>query len=138
MCCNTWRESVADIIELEKRRLEQQKQEADAILDEKMVVLKKILQCARCQLKCSRCGTQIEDASETEHSSLPYPLCSGCRNEYELYLRLSREGSGAGRSWHNKEWMKVWRTWLQHQHALDQYRNSKEFIKLLHEFDGLF
>jgi hypothetical protein len=127
---------VADIIELEKRRQEQQREKADAMLDEKIVVLKKILQCARCQLKCSRCGTQIEDGNEANNPSLPYPFCSSCRNEYELYLEISREGSRAGRSWHNKEWMKVWRTWLQHQHALDQYRNSKEFIKLLQDFEG--
>jgi len=128
---------VADIIELEKRRQEQLRERAEAMLDEKIVVLKKILQCARCQLKCSRCGTQIEDGNETDNSSLPYPFCSTCRNEYELYLELSHEKSKVGRSWHNKEWMKVWRTWLQHQHALDQYRNSKEFIQLLREFEGL-
>ena len=129
---------MADIIELEKRRQQQQSEKADALHEEKIDVLMKILQCARCQLKCSRCGTQIEESAETKHSALPYPLCSGCGEEYEVYLELSRGEQEAGRYWHNEAWLKVWHTWLQHQTALDHYRNSKEFIKLLQEFEGLW
>ena len=129
---------MADIIELEKRRQLQQSEKADALHEEKIDVLMKILQCARCQLKCSRCGTQIEESGKIKHSPLPYPLCSGCGEEYEIYLELSRGELKTGRYWHNKAWLKVWHTWLQHQTALDHYRNSKEFIKLLQEFEGLW
>jgi hypothetical protein len=69
---------------------------------------------------------------------LPYPLCSGCGDEYKVYLELTKGESATGRYWHNQEWMEIWRTWLQHQKALDHYRSSKEFIKLLHEFEGLW
>ncbi|UCE82337.1 MAG: hypothetical protein JSV47_11565 [Deltaproteobacteria bacterium] len=127
---------MAEIIELEKRRQQQQDEKEDALHGEKIDVLKKILQCARCQLKCSRCGTQIEETGEEKHSKLPYPLCSGCGEEYEVYLNLLRGELSAGRYWHNEEWMKLWHTWLQHQQALDHYRNSKEFIKLMHEFES--
>jgi Pyruvate/2-oxoacid:ferredoxin oxidoreductase delta subunit len=129
---------VADIIELEKRRQQQQHEKADALRGEKIDVLKKVLQCARCQLKCSRCGAQTEESGEHRHSQLPYPLCVGCGEEYEVYLELSAGESTAGRYWHNEEWMKVWQTWLMHQQALDQYRESKEFIKLLHELESLW
>ena len=129
---------MADIIELEKRRQLQQSEKADALHEEKIDVLMKILQCARCQLKCSRCGTQIEESGKTKRSALPYPLCSGCGEEYEVYLELSRGELKTGRYWHNEAWLKVWHTWLQHQTALDHYRNSKEFIKLLQEFEGLW
>ena len=129
---------MAEIIELEKRRQRQDSEKASGLHEEKIDVLKKILQCARCQLKCSRCGTQIEETDDREHSPLPYPLCSGCGEEYQVYLKLTRGESGAGRYWHNEAWMEIWRTWLQHQKALDHYRNSKEFIKLLHEFEGLW
>lgn len=127
---------MAEIIELEKRRQQQENDKADVLRDEKIDVLKKVLQCARCQLKCSRCGTQIEESGENKQSKLPYPLCSGCGEEYEVYVKLRRGHLTAGRYWHNEEWMEVWQTWLKHQQALDQYRSSKEFVKLLHEFES--
>jgi len=132
------RVGVADIIELEKRRQQQQSEKTNGLNEEKFEVLKKVLQCARCQLKCSRCGTQIEETEDRQHSPLPYPLCSGCGDEYKVYLELTKGESAGGRYWHNQEWMEIWRTWLQHQKALDHYRSSKEFIKLLHEFEGLW
>lgn len=129
---------MADIIELEKKRQQQQSEKADGLHQEKIDVLMKILQCARCQLKCSRCGTQIGESGAARHSGLPYPLCFGCGEEYEIYLELSRGKLEAGRYWQNEAWVKVWQTWLQHQSALDHYRSSKEFIKLLQEFEGLW
>ena len=129
---------MAEIIELEKRRQQQQEQKEDALQGEKIEVLKKILQCARCQLKCSRCGTQTEETGGEKHSKLPYPLCSGCGEEYGVYVKLRQGELSTGRYWHNQEWMELWQSWLKHQQALDQYRNSKEFIKLLHEFEGLW
>jgi Pyruvate/2-oxoacid:ferredoxin oxidoreductase delta subunit len=129
---------VADIIELEKRRQRQQREKTNGLNEEKLEVLKKVLQCTRCQLKCARCGSQIMEVEDTKHSSLPYPLCAGCGEEYKVYLELAAGKSGGGRYWHNQEWMEIWRTWLQHQKALDQYRDSKEFIKLLHEFEALW
>jgi Pyruvate/2-oxoacid:ferredoxin oxidoreductase delta subunit len=132
------RVGVADIIELEKRRQRQQRGKTNGLNEEKLDVLRKVLQCARCQLKCARCGTQIEEVEDREQSPLPYPLCSGCGEEYKVYLGLTVGEAGAGRYWHNQEWMEIWRTWLQHQKALDHYRNSKEFIKLLQEFEALW
>ncbi len=129
---------MAEIIELEKRRQQQENENVAGRRDEKIDVLKKVLQCARCQLKCSRCGTQIEEAGEIKPPKLPYPLCSGCEEEYGVYVKLRQGELTTGRYWHNQEWMELWRSWLQHQQALDQYRNSREFIKLLHEFEGLW
>ena len=129
---------MAEIIELEKRRQQQEHKKADALRDDKIAVLKKVLQCARCQLKCSRCGAQIQEAGEIEPSKLPYPLCSECVGEYEVYVKLSRGETPAGQYWHNEEWLEVWQSWLKHQQALDQYRNSKEFLKLVHEFESLW
>jgi hypothetical protein len=129
---------VADIIELEKRRQQQKNEKAFDLRHEKIDVLKKVLQCARCQLKCSRCGTQIEEAGENKHTTLPYPLCASCGDEYGVYVKLRGGELTPGRYWHNEEWMKVWQTWLKHQQALDQYRDSKEFIKLLHELESLW
>jgi hypothetical protein len=129
---------VADIIELEKRRRQQQDDKMGALHQEKINLLQKVLQCARCQLKCSRCGSQVKEFDENSPSGLPYPLCSGCRDEYEVYLKLSRGEITSACYWHNEEWRQVWGSWLKHQQALDRYRDSKEFIKLLREFDSLW
>ncbi|UCG13278.1 MAG: hypothetical protein JSU72_01950 [Deltaproteobacteria bacterium] len=129
---------MADIIELQKRRQRQECEKAEALRDEKIDLLKKIFQCTRCQLRCSRCGTQIQEAEDRTQAKLPYPLCTGCREEYDIYLKQRRGDITEGHYWHNEEWMKVWGTWLEHQRALDHYRNSKEFIKLLHEFENLW
>ena len=129
---------MAEIIELGERRRQQEHEKADALRDDKIAVLRKVLQCAHCQLKCSRCGVQIEEAGEIEPSMLPYPLCSDCEGEYEVYAKLRRGETPVGHYWHNKEWMEMWRSWLNHQQALDQYRNSKEFLKLVHEFESLW
>jgi len=129
---------VADIIELEKRRQRQKNEKAVELRDEKIDVLKKILQCARCQLRCSRCGAQIQETGENKHTELPYPLCAGCGDEYGVYVKLRGGELTAGRYWHNSEWIEVWQTWLKHQQALDQYRDSKEFIRLLHELESLW
>ena len=129
---------MADIIELGKRRQQQADEKAAGLRDEKIDVLKKVLQCARCQLRCSRCGAQTQEAGENKHTELPYPLCAGCGDEYGVYLKLRGGELTAGRYWHNAEWMEVWQTWLKHQQALDQYRDSKEFVKLLHELESLW
>jgi Pyruvate/2-oxoacid:ferredoxin oxidoreductase delta subunit len=129
---------VAEIIEFEKRRQQQQSDKADARREEKIHLLQKLLQCARCQLKCARCGTQIVETDDHRDSNLAYSLCSGCSEEYRIYLELSRGELTAECYWYNEEWMQVWRTWLEHQQALDNYRNSREFIKLLNEFDNLW
>ena len=39
--------------------------------------------------------------------------------------------------WHNSTWMKVWENWLQLQQALDQYRQSKEFLQLIDEVERM-
>ena len=128
---------MADIIELEKRRQHSKSEEAEALREEKIQVLKRILHCSRCSLKCSRCGTQVQEDDERPKAKAPYPFCSGCQDEYEDYLRRSRGETSEEKYWHNETWMEVWRTWLGHQRALDDYRRSSEFIRLLHEFESL-
>ena len=107
---------MAEIIELEKRRQQQENNKADALRDEKIDVLRKVIQCARCHLKCSRCGAQVEASGQDKHSELPYPLCSGCREEYEVFVKL-RQGELTDRHyWHNNEWMEVLQPSLPHLH----------------------
>lgn len=128
---------MADIIELEKRRQLSKIDEEERLREEKIQILKRIIHCSRCALKCARCGTHIEEEERVTPSGAPYPLCAGCRDEYEAYLRRRRGDPSGARYWQNETWMAVWRTWLRHQRAIDSYRSSSEFIRLLHEFERI-
>jgi len=128
---------VAEIIELERRRQLSKADEEEKLREEKIQILRRIIHCSRCSLKCARCGTHIEDGERANQSETPFPLCVGCQEEYEAYLtRKGGEPSGA-RYWQNEAWMDVWRTWLRHQRAIDSYRSSSEFIRLLQEFERI-
>jgi len=128
---------VAEIIDLEKRRQHSMSGDDRTGRQEKIEVLRRVLHCSRCAMRCARCGVQIEEFGSKTANQCPYPLCSGCRQEYEIYLKRSDGKPTSGNYWYNDAWMAVWRTWLEHQQALDRYRSSEEFLKLLEEFDEL-
>jgi len=124
---------VADVIDLDTKRKQAADQDDDHQLQRKMWVLRRVLQCSRCAAKCARCGAQTMEAGDTR-PEVPYSLCPGCLEEYDIFMRRKRGETQAGDYWHNDEWMQVWETWLQHQVAIERYRNSPEFIKLMHDF----
>ena len=128
---------MAEIIELERRRQPSKADEEERLREEKVQILRRIVHCSRCSLKCARCGTHIEEDESVTQSDTPYSFCAGCQEEYEAYLSRRRGEPAGSRYWQNEAWMNVWRTWLRHQQAIDSYRSSSEFIKLLHEFERI-
>jgi NAD-dependent SIR2 family protein deacetylase len=114
---------VAEIIDLDKRRQHSKGEEGAESWEEKMLVLRRVLHCSRCSLKCSRCSAQVPESDEKPQRRLPYPLCPGCQEEYEIYLKRRRGEETTGK--------------YLHQRALDRYRSSKEFVKLLQEFESI-
>jgi hypothetical protein len=133
------RGNMADIIEFGKKAENLRSERNDAVRRRKIEALRKIFQCTRCVVKCSKCGAQTDfQAEECAKFAAPYSFCKSCRQEYEEYrARVSGNLSGSDCYWHNATWMKVWESWLQHQHALDQYRQSKEFLQLIDEVEHL-
>jgi hypothetical protein len=129
---------VAEIIELERRRQLSKAEEEEQLRAEKLQLLRRILHCSRCSLKCARCGTHIEEEEKRLQSQSPYPFCAVCQEEYDAYLSRRRGDQSGTRYWQNEAWMDVWRTWLRHQRALDKYRSSSEFTTLLNEFERLY
>ena len=130
---------MADIIEFGKKAQGLKAVQDTGLRQRKIEALRKIFQCTRCMLKCAKCGTQIEtEKNESLKYATPYPFCSNCQEEYEEY-RGRMEGSQKTPKyyWHNDTWMKVWEIWLEHQNLLDQYRKSKEFLKLIQEVEEL-
>jgi len=130
---------MADIIEFGKKA-ENLKSERETILRQRKIeALRKIFQCTRCMLKCSKCGSQLDTQPEDcTKFATPYSFCKSCQEEYEEYRgRIGGNRTDAGCYWHNTGWMKTWETWLDHQKALDHYRRSKEFLQLLEEVENL-
>jgi hypothetical protein len=130
---------MADIIEF-CRKVDDLKSERDGSLRQRKIeALRRIFQCTRCVMRCSKCGTHLEsEAEEQSKYAAPYTFCKNCQEEYEEY----RERVGGSRSispyyWHNEKWMKVWESWLEHQEHIDHYRQSKEFLQLLEEVEQL-
>ena len=130
---------MADIIEFGKKAENLRSERDNAVRQRKIEALRKIFQCTRCMVKCSKCGVQAGyEATEYPKFAAPYNFCKSCRQEYEEYR--ARAGGNRADSdwyWHNSTWMKVWETWLQHQQALDQYRQSKEFLQLMDEVEHM-
>jgi Pyruvate/2-oxoacid:ferredoxin oxidoreductase delta subunit len=130
---------MADIIEFDKRAENFRAERGNAVRRRKIEALRKIFQCTRCVVKCSKCGTQIDSESkESAKFAAPYSFCKSCGQEYEEYR--ARAGGNRADSecyWHNSTWMAVWETWLQHQQSLDRYRQSKEFLQLIDEVEHL-
>lgn len=127
--------TMADIISIDERlKLGKEKKEA-IIRAQKILSLRKILQCTHCVFKCAKCGTQIGLPDEDQSSTLPHRLCQSCRDEYSEYVQRLEEKKDPDFYWHNDHWMEVWTKWIAYQESLRDYRQSKEFIALMKEFE---
>jgi DNA replicative helicase MCM subunit Mcm2 (Cdc46/Mcm family) len=128
---------MADILEFGKKA-ENCKWERDNTFRQlKIEALRKIFQCSRCVVKCSKCGAQV-DSQEYVRFAAPYNFCKSCMQEYEEFrARAGGNHADSDCYWRNSAWMRVWETWLKHQDALDQYRQSKEFLQLMDEVEQL-
>lgn len=117
----------------DKRR----KQQVQATTD-KIETIKKIIFCSLCQLKCAMCANHLGDNdSSCPHSSslAGLNLCEDCSSEFEDFLEMAKGKKGPDTSWHNREWMKLWSTWLDYHRAIKEFRNSTEFKLLIKKLD---
>jgi len=128
---------MAEILEFGKKAENFKWERDNALRHLKIEALRKIFQCSRCMVKCSKCGAQV-DSQEYVRFAAPYNFCKTCRKEYEEFR--ARTGGNQADSdcyWRNSAWMKMWETWVQHQEALDQYRQSKEFLQLMEDVEQM-
>lgn len=125
-------EKMADVIEIKEIK----KKKTDSEKIKKIISVRKILQCTMCTLKCAKCGMQV-DMSDTHLRKLPFRLCEDCQEEYKEYQARLDGGKVGPFYWRNKEWMAIWKAWIDYQESLRQYRESKEFIILLNELEKL-
>lgn len=101
----------------------------------KILAVRKVFQCTHCASKCERCGTSLgpDNQGPKNNPRIPYNFCDSCADEYIEYInRLQGKGDDEA-YWYNHAWLKVWRSWIEYQGAIDQYLRSKEFRRLLDE-----
>ena len=119
--------NLQDHIELEKQKKLEEDKKRQVEAAQKMVI------CSSCQLRCSRCGVQVNAPRFCPFSSeIPFNLCSTCAEEYEDYKRSVGGGlKNRDIPWHNREWKEMWQSWIEYQNALKKYQHSKEVQELL-------
>ena len=101
--------------------------------------VQKIVQCSSCYYKCAMCGHHLGDIDSSCPSPLSQPgfnLCETCREEFDDFFEMSRGKKGSDVFWHNKEWMRLWSTWLDYQRAIRAFRDTTEFEQLTEECDN--
>lgn len=130
---------MAEIIEFGKKVQDLKSIRDVGVRQRKIEALRKIFQCARCSMKCAKCGAQMDAGpDDASRYATPYPFCRGCHEEYDEYReRVDGKQSVPRYYWHNEVWMRTWESWLEHQKFLDRYRQSKEFLQLLQEVEDL-
>ena len=127
---------MADIIPFQDRL---RKQKEGALSKEKRQrsdSFRMVMQCTACPHKCAKCGSQLEVSQPQIISEiLPLRLCPGCWEEYRLFQELvSGQSPAEGLEYyHNQTWLGIWKSWLEYQRHLRDYRNSEEFSRLVEE-----
>jgi hypothetical protein len=130
---------LADIIPLDDKIEVAREKKAAVRRQQKGVIVRRVLQCTGCSLKCEKCGSQIEagavvTSERCPHSRFPYKFCEACEDEYQDYIERLQGRGDADCYWHNDEWLDAWRKWIDYQGSVDRYVKSKEFLMLIQEF----
>jgi len=102
----------------------------------KVETIQKIVQCGSCQIRCAMCGLYLKrDASSASPPLSPGGLifCESCRSEFDDFLSVSRGGKRSEVFWHNKEWVKLWSSWVNYRKAMSAFVDSPEFKLLMEE-----
>ena len=133
---------MADVLSFDKKIKTNQRKRTDLVRKRKITAVQKVFQCTHCAFKCEKCGAQIgtEDANSDHHhhkAHIPYRFCDGCYEEYLDYIGHLKGKGDPDCYWHNEEWLKAWRAWIDYQSSIDMYLKSKEFVRLVDELKQL-
>jgi hypothetical protein len=123
------------VIDIEDRLRLEQRKKAKVEKAKKLEAVRKMMQCSRCLARCARCGIQFDTTEMYKRYPGPYRLCSFCQEEYDDFLRIIENGQESPCYWHNREWLALWRSWVDYQQAMKTYAESPEFIDLLREVE---
>ena len=127
---------MADIIPFQDRLRKQKEGILSKEKKQRSDSFRMVMQCTACPHKCAKCGSQLEvPQSKIVSAALPLRLCPGCWEEYRLFQELvSGRSPAAGQEYyHNQTWLGIWKSWLEYQRYLQEFRNSEEFSRLVEE-----
>jgi hypothetical protein len=91
------------------------------------------LSCGLCPRRCAHCGMAIDEPPLPGRDLGPYPFCAPCLEEYRAFQRWEEGIQEPEAYWHTDQWAEMWRSWLRHMEASDQFRRSAEFLRLMQE-----
>jgi hypothetical protein len=126
---------MSKIIDIEGRLKEGQQKRLKIDKAKKAEAVRKVLQCTRCLARCLKCGVQFDTQGMYKRYKGPFRLCESCQEEYEQFLRVRDAGETSPCYWHNRQWRRVWQTWLDYQQAMKEYGDSSEFLDLVREVE---
>ncbi|MCP4687012.1 MAG: hypothetical protein GY859_03120 [Desulfobacterales bacterium] len=128
---------MADVISFDEKFKYSQEKRTALIRQRKILMVRKVFQCAQCPFKCEKCGAQIEQAPRENADKNPrktlYRFCESCQEEYNDYIDRLGGGGDPECYWRNEDWLHLWRSWIDYQGATDRYMKSREFMRLLRE-----
>ena len=123
------------VIDIEDRLRLEQRKKAKVEKAKKLEAVRKMMQCSRCLARCARCGIQFDTTEMYKRYPGPYRLCSFCQEEYDDFLKITEKSQESPCYWHNREWLALWRSWVDYQQAMKAYSESREFIDLVWEVE---
>ena len=121
------------VVNINDRLKDKKRKHEVELYNNKVEILQRLVHCSSCQFKCAMCGDDLKAYESPCPQNLAPSgiiLCKICRTEFEEFLKLTKENKKSDIDWHNEEWKNLWATWLDYQHAIAEYRNSKEFRQL--------
>ncbi len=122
---------MAEVIDLNRLQHRERKANQDKARQRAQSVAA-ALSCGLCPRRCAHCGLAVEEPLLPPPEA-PYPFCGPCLEEYQAFRRHER-GQGAPEAfWHTERWASMWRSWLEHMRASDEFRRSPEFLRLMEE-----
>jgi len=90
------------------------------------------LACGFCPRRCAYCGLAVKEPMAAAGDS-PYPFCPSCLEEYRAYRRREQDAAGQEAYWHNEQWFLMWQAWLRHMQAVEAFRRTPVFFRLMQE-----
>jgi len=122
---------MAEIIDLTHRKGQEEKR-LKAGAQERMQAVAGSLACGFCPRRCAHCGLAIEKP-QAAAGEAPYPFCPSCLEEYRAYRRREQGAAGQEAYWHNEQWALMWQAWLKHMQAVESFRRTPAFFRLMQE-----
>ena len=130
---------MADIIYMDAIRPHSPGTKTDIDRKRKVLTVQKLFHCTRCQMKCEKCGSQVDVKAPGDKQGnrirVPYTFCESCSEEYIDYIERLKGAGDTECYWRNESWLESWQRWIDYKSAVDRFVRTSEFARLLRELN---